>query len=100
MTGLWDGRFNQYRTCESCTEIRDHFACSTGWIFTDVWVQLEAGFFPAMVAGGPCMEGLSPANKARLFERRLAWLEEEQDAAKERIKFEAAWAKNHPMESA
>jgi len=27
------------------------------------------------LTGGDCMEGLSPAAKGRLFERRMAWLE-------------------------
>lgn len=75
-SGKWDGSFGSYRTCLSCVEIRDHFACSSGWYFTCVWEQLEANFFPTMKAGGPCMEGLSPAAKARLFERRSKWFEE------------------------
>lgn len=36
--------------------------------------DLEENFFPDMKAGGPCMEGLSPAAKARLFDRRMKWL--------------------------
>ena len=74
-TGKWDGDWSTYKTCMSCREIRNHFACSRGWTFTQVWDQIESNFFPGMVAGGPCMEGLSPAAKGRLFERRLAWLE-------------------------
>ena len=31
---------------------------------------------PGMKAGGPCMKGLSPEAKARLFERRMKWLED------------------------
>lgn len=72
-TGAWDGDFSTYMTCLSCVEIRNHFACD-GWIFGWLWDDLEANFFPAMRAGGPCMEGLSPEAKARLFERREAWL--------------------------
>ena len=74
VSGKWDGHFSTYRTCLSCVEIRDHFACN-GWLFEQVWDDIEHNFFPDMKAGGPCMEGLSPAAKARLFERRLAWLE-------------------------
>jgi len=74
--GLWDGHWSTYKTCLSCVEIRDHFAAKCGghWVFEQVWSDLEEYFFPDMKAGGPCMEGLSPAAKARLFERRLAWL--------------------------
>lgn len=67
-----------HRTCLSCVEIRNHFACN-GWVFGEVWNDIEQNFFPDMKAGGPCMEGLSPAAKGRLFERRLAWLEERND---------------------
>lgn len=73
--GIWDGRFSKYRTCLSCVEIRDHFACGNGWMFGEVWSQLEQFFFPDMRAGGPCLEGLTPAAKNRLFERRTAWYE-------------------------
>lgn len=73
--GNWDGNFETYLTCLSCVEIRNHFACS-GWIFEHVWEDIEENFFPDMKAGGPCMEGLSPAAKARLFDLRLKWLEE------------------------
>jgi hypothetical protein len=74
VTGLWDGHWSTYKTCLLCVEIRTHFACD-GWIFGQLWEDLESNFFPDMKAGGPCMEGLSPAAKGRLFERRLAWLE-------------------------
>ncbi len=78
-TGCWDGSWSTYKTCMSCREIRNHFACD-GWTFTMLWEQLRDSFFPGMVAGGPCMEGLSPEAKARLFEIRTAWLLSE-DAA-------------------
>lgn len=76
--GLWDGSWSTYKTCLSCVEIRDHFACESGWLFGEVWPQLEESFFPDMKAGGPCMEGLSPAAKDRLFTRRMKWLEDSQ----------------------
>ena len=73
-SGLWEDRWTVYKTCLSCIEIRNHFACE-GWMFGRLWEDLEENFFPEMRAGGPCLEGLSPAAKGRLFERRLAWLE-------------------------
>ena len=75
-SGIWDGSPECYKSCLSCVEIRNHFSCGNGWVFGELWSQLHENFFPEMRAGGPCMEGLSPAAKARLFERRLAWLEE------------------------
>ena len=71
--GMWDGSWSTYRTCLSCVEIRNHFSCN-GWIYCQLWDDLEENFFPDMKAGGPCMEGLSPEAKARLFERRMKWL--------------------------
>lgn len=72
--GLWEDGWSTYKTCLSCVEIRNHFSCGEGWIFTCLWEQLKENFFPNMKAGGPCMEGLSPEAKARLFEKRLVWL--------------------------
>jgi hypothetical protein len=73
-SGIWDRRPDSFKTCLSCVEIRDHFACN-GWMFGCLWEDLAQNFFPTMKAGGPCMEGLSPGAKARLFARRLEWLE-------------------------
>lgn len=75
-SGKWDREVSTFKTCLSCVEIRNHFACASGWTFGEVWSQLEEFFFPDMKAGGPCMDGLSPEAKARLFEKRLAWLVE------------------------
>jgi hypothetical protein len=74
-SGIWDGIPDAFKTCLSCVEIRNHFGCE-GWVIGQVWSDLEENFFPDMKAGGPCMEGLSPAAKGRLFERRLKWLED------------------------
>ncbi len=74
--GMWDGDWSVYKTCLSCVEIRDHFACGNGWLFGELWNQLEENFFPDMKAGGPCMTGLSPEAKSRLFDLRLKWLED------------------------
>jgi hypothetical protein len=78
MSGVWDGRPHAFKTCLLCVEIRNHFACRDGWEFGAVWEQLQESFFPGMKAGGPCMKGLSPEAKARLFERRLKWMEDSQ----------------------
>ena len=75
VVGKWD-TINTFRTCLSCVEIRDHFACGNGWIFGQLWEDLRENFFPDMTAGGPCFEGLSPEARGRLFELRLQWLED------------------------
>ena len=70
---LFDGAWSSYRMCLLCREIGDHFSCGNGRILETLWSDLEENFFPDMVAGGPCMQGLSPAAKARLVERRMTW---------------------------
>jgi hypothetical protein len=69
----YGGTWFEFRSCLLCDEIRSHFGKHTGWTWGQLWDDLEAYFFPDMKAGGPCMEGLSPEAKARLFERCLAW---------------------------
>lgn len=73
MTGVWDGRPDTFKTCMSCCEIREHFGCD-GWTYGQLWEDLENNMFPDMVAGGRCVDGLSPAAKVRLFEARTEWL--------------------------
>jgi len=68
---LYDGSWSVDLTCLSCVEIRTHFACD-GWIYGQIWNDLAEEFLPNLRAGGPCLEGLSPAAKARLFELHLA----------------------------
>lgn len=68
----WDKRPETYRTCSLCVEIRTHFSCD-GWIFGQLWDDLETNFFPDMKMGGPCMEGLSPTAKTKLVDARMEW---------------------------
>lgn len=69
---LYDNTWSTYRMCLLCSEIGNHFACG-GRILETLWSDLEDNFFPDMRMGGPCMEGLSPAAKMKLVERRMAW---------------------------
>lgn len=71
--GCWDGSWSTFKTCLLCVEIRNRFACQEGWLFGEVWNQLEENFFPEMAAGGPCMEGLSPQAKQKLIDMRMEW---------------------------
>ncbi len=71
---LYDGSWSTTRTCMLCVEIGDHFACGQSRIIGQLWSDLEESFFPDMKAGGPCMDGLSPEAKGRMFEVRTEWL--------------------------
>lgn len=72
-SGIWDGEPSSFKTCLSCVEIRDHFACD-GYLFGQLWCDLEENFFPDMRAGGKCLDGLSPEAKGRMFDKRLQWV--------------------------
>lgn len=72
-SGICDREPWSFKSCLLCAEIRKHFSCNRGQSLGTMWEELAENFFPTMRAGGPCMEGLSPAAKARLFERCLAW---------------------------
>lgn len=69
---LFDGSWSDCKTCKLCEEIGDHFTCGSR-VVGELWSDLQENFFPNMKAGGPCMEGLSPAAKVRLFDACLAW---------------------------
>lgn len=73
ITMLFDGSWSSYRMCLLCTEIGDHFSCGNGRILETLWSDLEENFFRDMAMGGPCMQGLSPAAKLKLVERRMGW---------------------------
>jgi len=77
-SAIWDGRPDSFKTCLSCVEIRNHFACE-GWIYEQLWSDLEQNFFPDMKAGGQCMSGLSPAAKTRLIDVRMKWYFEQDE---------------------
>lgn len=70
---LFDGAWSSWRECSLCEEIFAHFSCGRGGVSGTLWDDLEENFFPDMRMGGPCMEGLSPAAKMKLVERRMAW---------------------------
>ena len=75
-SGIFDREPFMFKTCMSCYEIREHFSCGNGFIYGQLLEDLENYLFPDMKAGGPCFLGLSPEAKARLFEERLKWYEE------------------------
>jgi hypothetical protein len=71
--GLWGDRWDTFRTCLPCMDIRHHFGCN-GWVYGQLWDELEENFFPDMKVGGPCMAGLSPRGKQKLIDARLEWV--------------------------
>lgn len=72
-SGAWDGNMSTYKTCLVCVELREHFGCE-GWIYEQLWEDLEENFVPYMKAGGPCMDGLSPLARKALFDAFADWV--------------------------
>ena len=79
VSSLFDGHWSTHRTCLLCDEIGDHFSCGRGRITETLWEDLRDNFFPDMAAGGPCMQGLSPAAKAKLIDARMEWYFEQDE---------------------
>lgn len=79
VSSLFDGHWSTHRTCLLCVEIGDHFSCGRGRYTEMLWSDLEENFFPDMSAGGPCMQGLSPAAKQKLIDARMKWYFEQDE---------------------
>jgi hypothetical protein len=67
----WDGVMTTYKTCLLCVEIRNKFSCSGGWMFSQVWEDLEEGLFEHLTFG--CLDGLSPAAREKVLEWWRKW---------------------------
>jgi hypothetical protein len=42
--GAFDGEINEYRTCTLCVEIRNAFSCNGGFVYGQLWKDLEYAF--------------------------------------------------------
>lgn len=71
VAGVDGNAFVTYKTCGPCVEIRTHF-CDGSWLYGGLWEDME-NCFPELVAGGPCLKGLSAAAKAKLFAQWRDW---------------------------
>ena len=74
IAGMWDGRFDTYKTCSDCTEIRNAFFCN-GWIFEHVFEDLK--YYIEDVAGEvseSCLADLTPGARSIVCEMiELCW---------------------------
>lgn len=80
-SGLWDGRFDEFKICLPCIAVRDRLACN-GWVYGNIWSEIIEHLFPTLTAGGPCIEGMRPEGKRKLFDEFFHWYCE--DGHKER----------------
>ncbi len=93
-SGKWEGTMSVFCTCLLCKEIRDHFACDKGYMFGELWQDLHDNFFPEMKAGGPCLDGLSPAAKQSIIDARMEWYFEQGEVDDSKWK---DWAAKRPI---
>lgn len=73
VAGLWDGRWEHYRTCAMCVEIRTAFTCDGGWMFGSLWQDMHDYAFPELTLSSDCFKELSAAGKAVVLERWRKW---------------------------
>ena len=70
--GKWDGQMDTYLTCSECVEIRQQFCCD-GWLYGDLWEQMQEQAFEHLKMAGPCWEGLSAKAKQHLLNQWNRW---------------------------
>jgi hypothetical protein len=70
-SGRWDERFETYKTCMICKDIRESFCCN-GWEYTTLWSDIYENLFPIMTTG--CLNKLSTVEaKKLLLEKWNEW---------------------------
>jgi hypothetical protein len=69
VTGKWDGRLNRYKTCLDCLSVRHAFFCS-GYLHEDMWEAVDNHLSDTGgIIESSCLEGMTPAGRARVVER-------------------------------
>lgn len=71
VAGKWDGRFDSFKTCLLCVEIRRAFACDSSWTYTTLWEDLQESF--EHFNEGCLSELTTAAAKQKLVEQWRAW---------------------------
>lgn len=60
VSGVWDGRFDTFKTCAECVEIRMAFSCGS-WVYGYLWESVRESLFPdwdANLFGVECLARL------------------------------------------
>ncbi len=70
--GAFEGDISEYRTCLVCAEIRRAFSCGGGWIYSQLWEDLEDYGFESI--NDSCFLKLETVEaKKYLRERWIKW---------------------------
>ena len=72
-TGVWEGESQRYDTCWQCQEIRAVFSCGEGWIWGQLWEDMEEMAFPKLTTATECFQELSPAAKQFVLDKWQKW---------------------------
>jgi hypothetical protein len=71
--GKWEGELQRFDTCYLCHEIRAVFSCGEGWIWGQLWEDMQELAFPHLTTATDCFQELSPPAKAFVIERWQRW---------------------------
>jgi hypothetical protein len=71
--GKSDGGMWAYNTCNLCVEIRTHFYCNGGWLFTQLWDEMREQLFEEGTFRFECMEGLSVPAREKVLAKWRDW---------------------------
>jgi len=72
--GLFDGRWESFRTCSTCMEIRSCLMCN--WYYGGVWDEIDSWFQDDLEDIPICiLDQLSPAARAEL----IGWIDDRID---------------------
>ena len=71
--GKSDGAVWAHNTCNLCVEIRTHFYCNGGWLFTQLWDEMRDQLFEENAFRFECMEGLSVAAREKVLGQWRKW---------------------------
>lgn len=74
VVGKWEGCLQTFRQCLPCHEIQIVFACGQGYLYTQLWEDME-NVMEALKVTSPCFNQLSVPARAFLTERWWQWKE-------------------------
>ena len=70
--GKTDGEMWHAKTCALCDEIRKHFYCDGGWLFTQLWEDIREQLFDEDFRF-ECMSGLSVGAREKMLHEWREW---------------------------
>lgn len=66
--GTFEGEISEYRTCLLCVEVRTTFSCTGGFVYGQLWEDLEYAFDDGITTG--CLDKLQTVEAKRYLRER------------------------------